>query len=92
MGAWAGQGPLRRHVHHQGRGAKGGHPPEELEAAAEVNFDRREGITGAHTKVRGTVPGLPLGEFTAMTDEAKGGCPASKALAGAGITLDAWLS
>jgi osmotically inducible protein OsmC len=71
--------------------AKAGSPPDILETSAAVTFQPGEGITGVHLTVTGTVPGLSADEFARLADEAKAGCPVSKALAGTTITLDASL-
>ncbi len=72
--------------------AKAGHAPEKLETTADVTFQPGEGITGIHLTVVGTVPGLGADEFGRMAEEAKVGCPVSKALTGTTITLDARLA
>ena len=72
--------------------AKAGHAPEALETSAAVTFQPGEGITGIALRVRGTVPGLAEDEFVRMAEEAKVGCPVSKALTGTTITLDAALA
>lgn len=46
-------------------------------------------ISGIHLTVRGTVEGLDEAAFVKAAEDAKAGCPVSKALAGAPITLDA---
>jgi osmotically inducible protein OsmC len=71
--------------------AKAGTPPETLETRAEVTFQPGEGITGIVLTVRGVVPGMSADEFVAAAEEAKVGCPVSKALAGTTITLVATL-
>ena len=72
--------------------AKAGHAPEALETSAAVTFQPGEGITGIALRVRGTVPGLAEDEFVRMAEDAKVGCPVSKALTGTTITLDAALA
>jgi osmotically inducible protein OsmC len=69
-----------------------GHPPERLDATAQVSFEARGGITGIHLTVRGTVPGLDAAAFQEAADAAKAGCPVSKALAAVPITLEASLA
>lgn len=49
-------------------------------------------ISGIHLTVRGTVEGLDEAAFVKAAEDAKAGCPVSKALAGAPITLDAALA
>lgn len=68
-----------------------GHPPEQLDTSAQVTFQAGEGITGIHLTVRGRVPGLDADGFRKAADDAKAGCPVSKALAAVPITLDAAL-
>ena len=72
--------------------AQGGNPPERLETSADVTFQPGEGITGIKLTVRGTVPGMSADDFTAAAEQAKVGCPVSKALTGTTITLDAALA
>jgi osmotically inducible protein OsmC len=72
--------------------AQAGTPPERLETSAAVTFQPGEGITGIHLTVRGTVPGLSPDDFTKAAEQAKVGCPVSKALAGTTITLEATLA
>jgi osmotically inducible protein OsmC len=62
--------------------AKGGNPPEKLEASATVTFQPGEGVTAARLSVRGTVPGMDEDAFRAAAEGAKQNCPISKALAG----------
>lgn len=73
---------------------KGGHTPERLEASAVVTIERQEGgfqITRSALTLRASVPGISEEDFRAATEQAKAGCPVSKALAGLEITLDASL-
>ncbi len=72
--------------------AKAGHPPDRLTTTAEVTFQPGEGITGTHLTVEGRVPGLSADEFRSAAEDAKVGCPVSKALTGTTITLDATLA
>jgi osmotically inducible protein OsmC len=71
--------------------AKQGHPPERLEVTATVGFQGGVGITGIHLDVVGTVADFSNEEFVAAAEEAKRGCPVSKALA-VDITLSARLA
>lgn len=71
--------------------AGAGTPPEKVDTKAEVTFQPGEGITGIHLTVRASVPGLSAGDFEKAAQDAKAGCPVSKALAGTTITLDAAL-
>lgn len=72
--------------------AKADHAPEKLVVSAAVTFQPGEGITGIHLTVVGTVPGLDEADFLRMAEEAKVGCPVSKALTGTTITLEASLA
>ncbi|HET9689658.1 MAG TPA: OsmC family protein [Acidimicrobiales bacterium] len=73
-----------------------GSAPERLEVKADCTLgpDPAGGfrITGIKLTVRGTVPGLDTEQFTKAAEEAKVGCPVSKALTGTTITLDAALA
>ena len=70
--------------------AKAGHAPERLDTSAEVTFVPGTGITKIELSVRGRVTGLDSNEFERLANEAKEGCPVSKALKGnVEITLDA---
>ncbi|HZE40106.1 MAG TPA: OsmC family peroxiredoxin [Stackebrandtia sp.] len=73
---------------------KAGTPPQSLQTSASVTFDPAAGgITGIALTVRGTVAGISAEDFVAAANEAKAGCPVSKALAGVdNITLDASLA
>lgn len=72
-----------------------GNPPDRLETHAVASLDRIGGapvITAVTLTVRGTVPGIDPDAFESAAQEAKAGCPVSKALAGnVEITLDAQL-
>src|SRR5215469_663792 len=68
-----------------------GHAPEQLDTSARVTFQGGEGITGIHLSVRGRVPGIDAAAFQQAAEEAKAGCPVSKALAAVPITLTAAL-
>ena len=72
--------------------AQAGNAPERVETSADVTFQPGEGITGIHLTVRGTVPGLSAEDFAQAAENAKTGCPVSKALTGTTITLDAALA
>src|SRR4051794_28082445 len=75
--------------------AKAGGTPQSLDVTADVGFgpDREGGfmITGITLTVRGRVDGLDAAAFEQAAQEAKAGCPVSKALAGVDIRLDAAL-
>ena len=68
-----------------------GMPPESLEVTAAVTFVPGEGVTGSHLLVVATIPGIDEARFQKFAEEAKAGCPVSKALAGVPITLEATL-
>lgn len=69
-----------------------GHPPESLQVTAAVTFQPGEGITGSHLLVSAKIPGLSAEDFQRFAEEAKSGCPVSKALSGIPITLEASLA
>jgi lipoyl-dependent peroxiredoxin len=76
--------------------AQAGGTPESLEVTADVSLgpDRENGgftLTGITLRVRGEVDGLDAAGFEKAAQEAKAGCPVSKALTGVDITLDAAL-
>ncbi len=72
--------------------AQAGTPADRLDTSATVTFVPGEGITKVALTVRGTVPGIDAGTFAAAAEEAKVGCPVSRALASVPeITLDASL-
>lgn len=68
-----------------------GYTPDSLDVTAAVTFVPGEGITGSHLLLHASIPGISDDEFHALADEAKTGCPVSKALAGVPITLEASL-
>ena len=76
--------------------AEAGGTPQALEVTADVTLgpDADRGgflITGIKLTVRGEVDGLDAAGFEQAAQEAKTGCPVSKALTGVEITLDAAL-
>ncbi|KQS63897.1 OsmC family protein [Modestobacter sp. Leaf380] len=76
--------------------AQAGGTPESLEVAADVSLgpDSANGgfkLTGIALTVRGEVTGLDAAGFEKAAQDAKAGCPVSKALTGVEITLDAAL-
>ena len=76
--------------------AQAGGTPQSLDVTAEVSLgpDKENGgfrLTGILLTVRGEVEGLDAAGFEKAAQEAKAGCPVSKALAGVDITLDAAL-
>lgn len=72
--------------------AKAGHKPERLTTTAEVEFVPGTGITSSTITVKGRVSGIAEAEFQKLAEEAKEGCPVSKALHGnVGLKLKAQL-
>jgi osmotically inducible protein OsmC len=65
--------------------AKAGHPPEHLHVAAEVAFEKGGdgwSVTSSTLQVIGRVPGIDKVDFERLAEEAKDGCPISRALTG----------
>jgi len=75
--------------------AKAGHPPEHLHVAAEVAFEKvGDGwsVTSSTLQVIGQVPGIDKADFERLAEEAKDGCPISRALKGnVELSVDATL-
>jgi osmotically inducible protein OsmC len=73
--------------------AEAGGVPRGLEVTADVSLgpDPAGGfrLTGIKLTVRGEVEGLDAATFGKVAEQAKAGCPVSKALTGVEITLDA---
>jgi lipoyl-dependent peroxiredoxin len=73
-----------------------GGTPERLDVDAKVSLgpDKAGGfrLTGIQLIVRGAVSGLDAEGFVQAAEQAKAGCPVSKALTGVDITLDAALA
>jgi lipoyl-dependent peroxiredoxin len=61
--------------------ANSGTPPERLSTSATVTFEPGPGITKSAIEVVGVVPGLDEEGFRTAAEEARTGCPVSKALA-----------
>jgi osmotically inducible protein OsmC len=76
--------------------AQAGGTPTSLDVSADVTLgaDPAGGfrISGIRLRVRGQVEGLDDSAFQAAAEQAKAGCPVSKALTGTEITLDAALA
>jgi osmotically inducible protein OsmC len=72
-----------------------GGTPQALDVQADVSLgpDPAGGfkLTGIKLTVRGEVDGLDADQFLQVAEQAKAGCPVSKALTGVDITLDAAL-
>jgi osmotically inducible protein OsmC len=62
--------------------SKAGHKVERLTTSVEVEFVPGTGITASTITVRGRVGGIDDAEFQKLAEEAKEGCPVSKALHG----------
>jgi osmotically inducible protein OsmC len=72
--------------------SKAGHKVDELNTTAEVTFVPGTGITSSSLTVRGRIGGIDEAEFQKLANEAKEGCPVSKALHGnVELKLDARL-
>ncbi|WP_189131872.1 OsmC family protein [Wenjunlia tyrosinilytica] len=75
--------------------ASAGHPPTSVKTDAAVQFGPVEGgfaITRIDLTTVGEVPGIDEAEFLKHAENAKAGCPVSKALAAVEITLSAKLA
>ena len=77
--------------------AAAGGTPQSLEVTADVSLgpDKSDGgfmLTGIKLTVVGEVEGLDEAGFLKAAQDAKAGCPVSKALTGVEITLDASLA
>lgn len=75
--------------------AEAGHAAESVDTTAKVhlrNVDGNPTISRIDLVTEGRVPGIDQQQFAEYADQAKAGCPVSRALAGVGeITLDAKL-
>jgi len=73
-----------------------GFPPDQLEAEAVVAFERIDGnwtVTSSRLSVQASVPGITDDAFQEAAENAKLGCPVSRALTGnVEITLEARLT
>ena len=76
--------------------AENGTPAEELDAKAIVTYgpaaDGGFEITESALTLTGKVPGIDAAKFKELAEQAKAGCPVSKALGAIKITLDARLA
>lgn len=64
---------------------RGGTPPDHMHVSARVTFDKvgdQWTVTRSELDVVGVVPGLDEAAFDAVAQQAKDGCPVSRALAG----------
>ena len=65
--------------------AKAGTPPEQLDVTATVTFDKIGDawtVTASALDVKGKVPGVDAAAFAKAANDAKDGCPISRALKG----------
>jgi len=68
--------------------------PDEVNTTAEVSLEKQESgfsITKVHLITRAKVPGIDEAKFQELAEASKKGCPVSRLLTGAEITLDAAL-
>jgi len=74
--------------------SKAGHVPDSVETTAKVHLEKGDAgfsITRIDLVTEGRVPGIEDDEFQQIADEAKAGCPVSRLVTGAEITVDATL-
>ena len=72
-----------------------GHDPTELRTNATVSIEKQEAgwtITGIHLELTGKVPGVTAEQFQTFAENAKKGCPVSRALSATPITMTAKLA
>ena len=72
----------------------GGFEPTELKTVATVSMEKQDigwTITSIHLSVEGKVPGIDANKFSELAENAKKGCPISRALASTNITMSAKL-
>jgi osmotically inducible protein OsmC len=75
--------------------SKAGHEPESVRTTAKVSLDKDDGgfsITRSDLSTEVAVSGLDDSEFQGHADEAKKGCPVSRALGAIAIGLEARLA
>jgi osmotically inducible protein OsmC len=70
---------------------KAGFTPTSIETAATVTLGAGPAITDIELNTQASVPGLDEARLQEFANEAKAGCPVSKALAGVNIKLNAQL-
>ena len=71
-----------------------GFTAEQMDAKSDVTLEKVEGgfaITKIHLTLKAKIPGIDEAKFQKIADATKSGCPVSKVLKGATITLDAAL-
>ncbi len=69
-------------------------PPQQLETTATVSMEKTDDgptVTRIHLKTRARVAGIEKAQFDELAKKAKEGCPISRLLKAAEITLDAQL-
>jgi osmotically inducible protein OsmC len=74
--------------------SQAGNAPEQLQVAAKVTLDQRDGaptVVSSELTVTGRVPGLDQAGFERAASEAGQNCPVSRALGGVEITVNATL-
>jgi osmotically inducible protein OsmC len=74
--------------------SEAGFEPRSVKTTAEVSIEKVEGgfaITKSELRTEADVPGIDESTFQEKASAAKSGCPVSKVLAGAKITLEAKL-
>jgi osmotically inducible protein OsmC len=72
-----------------------GHEPTELRTLATVSIDKQDAgwtITNIALEVTGKVPGVSAEQFQTLADNAKKGCPVSRALSATPISMTAKLA
>ncbi len=72
-----------------------GHDPSELRTNATVSIEKQDAgwtITGIHLELTGKVPGVTAEQFQTFAENAKKGCPVSRALSATPITMTAKLA
>jgi osmotically inducible protein OsmC len=74
--------------------AEAGHPPEAVDARADVSLSMQGGptISAIRLTVKAKVPGIDAVQFRAIADDAKQNCPVSKALSAVPVSLEAELA
>jgi lipoyl-dependent peroxiredoxin len=73
---------------------RAGYSPESIRTSASVSIEAQDGgfaITRSALETEAHVPDIEEPEFERLADEAKAGCPVSRALTGVQIELDARL-
>jgi lipoyl-dependent peroxiredoxin len=71
------------------------HPPSTIETTAAVTMETTDDgptITKIHLSTHATIPGIEKSTFDELAKKAKDGCPISRLLKSAEITLDATLT